>query len=37
MEPTNNFAEQAIRFMVINRRITQGTRSQTGHPWNKRI
>jgi len=28
--PTNNVAEQAIRFCVIDRRITQGTRSEKG-------
>ncbi len=27
IEPTNNLAEQAIRFVVIDRRITQGTRT----------
>jgi len=37
MEPTNNLAEQAIRFVVIDRRITQGTRSVTGRQWNERI
>lgn len=37
VEPTNNLAEQAIRFVVIDRRITQGTRSQTGRQWNERI
>jgi transposase len=37
MEPTNNLAEQAIRFVVIDRRITQGTRSATGRQWNERI
>jgi DNA-directed RNA polymerase subunit RPC12/RpoP len=37
MEPTNNLAEQAIRFVVIDRRITQGTRSETGRHWNERI
>jgi transposase len=37
MEPTNNLAEQAIRFVVIDRRITQGTRSTTGRQWNERI
>jgi transposase len=26
VEPTNNLAEQAIRFVVIDRRVTQGTR-----------
>jgi len=25
--PTNNLAEQAIRFVVLDRRVTQGTRS----------
>lgn len=37
MEPTNNLAEQAIRFVVIDRRITQGTRSAIGRQWNERI
>ena len=30
VEPTNNLAEQAIRFVVIDRHITQGTRSPAG-------
>jgi len=29
VNPTNNLSEQAIRFVVIDRRITQGTRSWT--------
>ena len=37
MEPTNNVAEQAIRFVVIDRHITQGTRSETGQRWCERI
>lgn len=37
IEPTNNLAEQAIRFVVIDRRITQGTRSQAGQTWCERI
>lgn len=37
LEPTNNLAEQAIRFVVIDRRITQGTRSESGRQWNQRI
>ena len=37
IEPTNNLAEQAIRFVVIDRRITQGTRSQSGRDWSERI
>lgn len=28
--PTNNLSEQAIRFVVIDRRVTQGTRSWSG-------
>lgn len=35
--PTNNAAEQAIRFCVIDRRITQGTRSEKGRLWCERI
>jgi transposase len=35
--PTNNLAEQAIRFVVIDRRITQGTRSENGRRWCERI
>ncbi len=30
IDPTNNIAEQAIRFIVIDRHITQGTRSEKG-------
>lgn len=30
IEPTNNLAEQAIRFVVIDRLVTQGTRSEKG-------
>lgn len=37
IEPTNNLAERAIRFVVIDRRITQGTRSQAGRDWCERI
>jgi transposase len=35
--PTNNLAEQAIRFVVIDRLITQGTRSDHGDRWCERI
>lgn len=35
--PTNNLAEQAIRFVVIDRRITQGTRGAHGRRWCERI
>ena len=37
VEPTNNLAEQAIRFVVIDRRVTQGTRSERGRRWCERI
>ena len=37
VEPTNNLAEQAIRFVVIDRHITQGTRSEGGQRWCERI
>ena len=37
VEPTNNLAEQAMRFVVIDRRITQGTRSERGRKWCERI
>src|SRR5262245_50283686 len=33
VEPTNNLAEQAIRFVVIDRHVTQGTRGERGHRW----
>jgi transposase len=35
--PTNNLAEQAVRFVVIDRRITQGTRSFKGRETNERL
>lgn len=37
IEPTNNLAEQAIRFVVIDRKVTQGSRSKTGQRWLERI
>lgn len=37
IEPTNNLAEQAIRFVVLDRRVTQGTRSAAGREWSERI
>lgn len=37
VEPTNNLAERAIRFVVIDRQITQGTRSEGGRRWCERI
>lgn len=35
--PTNNAAEQAIRFVAIHRRMTQGTRGKNGRQWFERI
>jgi len=37
IEPTNNLAEQAMRFVVIDRYITQGTRSEKGRACCERI
>jgi len=37
IDPTNNVAEQAIRFCVIDRLITQGTRGGAGRQWCERI
>lgn len=37
VDPTNNSAEQAIRFVVIDRRVTQGTRGQKGQRYCERL
>lgn len=37
VDPTNNVAEQAIRFIIIDRHVTQGTRSIIGRTANERI
>ncbi len=37
IDPTNNLAEQAMRFVVIDRHITQGTRSEKGRRWCERV
>jgi len=37
IDPTNNIAEQAIRFVVIDRHVTQGSRSEAGQRWLERI
>jgi transposase len=37
VEPTNNLAERAIRFVVIDRKVTQGSRSDVGQRWLERI
>lgn len=36
LEPTNNLAEQTIRFVVLDRAVTQGTRSEAGRDWSAR-
>jgi transposase len=36
VEPTNNLTEQAIRHVVIDRRVTQGTRGEQGMRWCER-
>lgn len=36
VEPTNNLTEQAIRHVVIDRRVTQGTRGDRGMRWCER-
>lgn len=35
--PTNNHSEQQVRHVVIDRRITQGTRSESGQRFNERM
>jgi transposase len=37
VEPTNNLTEQAIRHLVIDRHITQGTRGVRGQRWCERV
>jgi transposase len=37
IDPTNNLAEQAIRFVVLDRHVTQGTRGEVGQRWSERI
>ena len=37
IEPTNNIAERAIRTVVIDRKVTQGTRGVEGRRWCERI
>lgn len=37
IDPTNNVAERAIRFVVIDRHVTQGTRSEKGRQSNERL
>jgi transposase len=37
IQPTNNSAEQAMRFVVMDRHMTQGTRSQQGRDFCERL
>jgi len=37
VEPTNNHSEQQVRHCVIDRRITQGTRSEVGQRYHERM
>ena len=37
LEPTNNHSQQQIRHCVIDRKITQGTRSEVGQRYNERM
>ncbi len=37
MDPTNNVAEQAVRFIVIDRHVTQGTRGLAGRKTAERL
>jgi transposase len=37
LEPINNLAERAIRFVVIDRLIPPGTRIEAGNRWRERI
>jgi transposase len=37
VEPTNNGVEQQFRFLIIDRKVTQGTRGEAGRRWCERI
>lgn len=37
LEPTNNIAERAIRFVTIDRRVTQGVRGEWGRRFMERL
>lgn len=37
VEPTNNRTEQALRPVVIDRKLTQGTRGERGQRWCERF
>lgn len=37
IEPTNNAMDQRMRFVAIDRKITQGTRGERGRRWCERM
>jgi transposase len=37
VDPTNNFTERTLRFAVIDRKLTQGTRGTAGQTWCQRV
>ncbi|MGL6195027.1 MAG: hypothetical protein ACRC2T_09420 [Thermoguttaceae bacterium] len=37
IEPTNNVAEREILTLVLDRHVTQGSRSVAGNEWNERF
>ncbi|MEM9021031.1 MAG: transposase, partial [Planctomycetota bacterium] len=37
VDPTNNRTEQQIRFVVIGRKVIQGTKAEIGRQWCERI
>jgi len=37
VEPTNNVAEREIRTLIMDRLVTQGTRSDMGNEWHERF
>jgi transposase len=37
VDPTNNLAERALRFLVIRRNVSGGTQSEKGNRWTERI
>jgi len=37
VEPTNNGIERQFRFLIVDRKVTQGTRGEVGRRWCERI
>ena len=37
VEPTNNSIERQFRFLIVDRKVTQGTRGEAGRRWCERI